>query len=89
MCFAGGACVLSPLAAVFCASLTAAFAASGRGALGARAGIFMFPVAELATDPISHVAATGALMTFIGILFVARRRKPGRATAGAGPQPRG
>ncbi len=40
---------------------------------GARIGVFGFPLAQLAFAPIEHVAATGALMTFIGVRYLADR----------------
>jgi glycerol-3-phosphate acyltransferase PlsY len=49
---------------------------------GARAGVFAFPAVQLAFGPVSHVIATGALMTLIGALFLLRRR-PARASAAA------
>ena len=55
-----------------------------RFAWGARAGVFAFPLVQLATDPVAHVAATGALMTLIGVLFLARRRSRARASAARG-----
>ena len=78
MCFVGGAYVLSPLAALACTALGAAVTAVRGFAWGARAGVFAFPLAQLATDPVEHVAASGLLMTLIGALFVIRRR--GRAS---------
>ena len=78
MCFVGGAYVLSPPAALACTALGAAVTAVRGFAWGARAGVFAFPLAQLATDPVEHVAATGLLMTLIGALFAIRRR--GRAS---------
>ena len=40
-------------------------------AWGARVAVFAFPLVQLVTDPVAHVAATGVLMTFIGVLFIA------------------
>ena len=39
-------------------------------AWGARVGVFAFPLAQLVTDPVAHVAGTGALMSLIGALFL-------------------
>ena len=47
-------------------------------AWGARAGVFAFPLVQLAVAPVEHVAATGGLMALIGALFWVRR--PSRAT---------
>jgi acyl phosphate:glycerol-3-phosphate acyltransferase len=72
MTFAGGAFALSPPAAVV--SLTLCALLSRRSfALGARAGVFGFPVVQLAFDDPELVAATGALMALIGALFLLRR----------------
>jgi glycerol-3-phosphate acyltransferase PlsY len=73
MCFVGGAFALSPLAAVACAALAAAVTAVRGFAWGARAAVFAFPLVQLATDPVAHVAGTGVLMCFIGALFLGRR----------------
>jgi glycerol-3-phosphate acyltransferase PlsY len=85
MCFAGAATALSPAAAVACAVLAAVLTLAGSFAWGARAAIFAFPLAQLVTDPVAHVAATGVLMTFIGVLFIVRRRGPATAVKDARP----
>jgi glycerol-3-phosphate acyltransferase PlsY len=85
MCFVGGAIALSPLAAVVCAVLAAVVTGAKGFAWGARAAVFAFPFAQLVTDPIGHVAGTGALMTFIGVLFIGRRRAPASVAPGAPP----
>jgi acyl phosphate:glycerol-3-phosphate acyltransferase len=68
--FVGAMVVLSPVAAamavVACVVVTVA---TRRFAIGARVGVFGLPLLQLIVDPISHVAATGALMTIIGIRF--------------------
>ena len=75
MTFVGGAFAVAPLAAaaalVLCAVVSAV---SGRFAYGARAGVFAFPLVQLALYPIEEVAATGGLMCVIGALFLTRRR---------------
>ena len=77
MTFAGGAFALSPPAAVVALTLCGAIAGiTKRFAHGARAGVFAFPVVQLAFDGPERVAATGALMTLIGVLFVLRRERP-------------
>jgi glycerol-3-phosphate acyltransferase PlsY len=86
MCFVGAAIGLSPLAALACAVLAALVTALGSFAWGARAAVFAFPLVQLVTDPVEHVAATGALMTFIGLLF-ALRRSPARASASTDEPP--
>lgn len=82
MCFVGGAFVLSPLAALGCGALCLAVTAVRGFAWGARAAVFAFPLLQLATDPVEHVAATGVLMTLIGALFMLRRGTPAPASAG-------
>jgi acyl phosphate:glycerol-3-phosphate acyltransferase len=85
MCFVGGAFALAPVAAAACALLALAVSAVTSFAWGARAAVFAFPLAQLAIDPVEHVAATGALMTFIGVLFITRRRAPSSAARDGGP----
>jgi glycerol-3-phosphate acyltransferase PlsY len=87
MCFVGGAFVLAPLAALACLLLGAMIAAARGFAVGARAGVFAFPVAQLATDPVGHVAGTAVLMTLIGVLFMLRRRRPGHASDATAAEP--
>jgi len=79
MCFVGAAIALSPAAAAACAVLAAIVTVTSGFAWGARVAVFAFPLAQLVTDPVAHVAATGVLMTFIGVLFIARRRAPASA----------
>jgi glycerol-3-phosphate acyltransferase PlsY len=86
MTFVGGACAVAPLAALAALALCAAVAAATRRfALGARAGVFGFPLAQLALYPVEHVAATGGLMCVIGALFVLRRSGPATSGPAAGP----
>jgi glycerol-3-phosphate acyltransferase PlsY len=87
MCFVGAAIALSPLAALACAVLAALVTILASFAWGARAAVFAFPLVQLITDPVEHVAATGVLMTFIGLLF-ALRRSPARASDGRDAAPR-
>jgi glycerol-3-phosphate acyltransferase PlsY len=79
MCFVGGSFVLAPLAALVCVALGACVAAVRGFAWGARAGVFAFPIVQLASGPAAHVAATGILMALVGALFT-WRRPPGRAS---------
>jgi hypothetical protein len=58
MCFVGGASVLAPVAALACVALGAGVASARGFGWRARAGVFAFPVAQLATDPVEHVAGT-------------------------------
>jgi glycerol-3-phosphate acyltransferase PlsY len=83
MCFVGGAFALSPLAAVLCGMLAIVVTLAAAFKYGARAAIAAYPFVLAVTDPIEHVAAAGALMTFIGVLFVTRRRAPASAAPDA------
>ena len=77
MTFVGAAFVLSPLAALVCLAACLVVAAVLRSpAIGARVGVFGFPLAQVPFDPVEQVAATGALMCLIGALFLARRSVP-------------
>ncbi len=97
--FAGGFAVICPPAFVLGVALCAGVALLTRSfAIGARAGVFAVPFLQLIFTPALEVAATGALMSLIGVRFAmaavaARRRKsrlrpearPHRTTA---PDPR-
>jgi len=87
MCFVGGAFALSPLAALVCGTLAIAVSLATAFKYGARVAILAFPLVQLATDPVEHVMATGVLMTFIGVLFVTRRRTNAPASAAPGAPP--
>jgi len=88
MTFVGGALVLAPLAGALALLLLAVLSFTRGGfALGARVGVFAFPLLQLATSPVSHVAATGGLMTLIGLRFVMTSRRSGRATSARGGSP--
>ncbi len=79
MCFAGGAFVLAPLAAGICLLMAGVLAGLKSPECGARLGVFAFPIVQLMSVPVAHVAASGGLMTFIGGLFLLRRGRAGRA----------
>jgi len=80
MTFVGGALALAPLAgAIALALLFVLTLTRGGFALGARAGVFAFPLLQLATAPVEHVIATGGLMCLIGVRFVLARNG-GRAS---------
>ena len=70
MTFVGGGLALAPWAAAVCLALCLATSLVVSFKWGARAGVFAFPLVQLATDPVAHVAATGVLMSLIGILFL-------------------
>jgi glycerol-3-phosphate acyltransferase PlsY len=79
--FVGAMCVLSPVAAALAAlACVLVTVVTRRFELGARVGVFGFPVVQLLVDPVSHVAATGVLMTIIGVRF-ARAGLAGRGTS--------
>ncbi len=68
--FVGGACVFAPLPALIAiAVLVVVFAATRSFALAARVGVFVFPVVQIVVEGPYRTAATGALMTFIGLRF--------------------
>jgi acyl phosphate:glycerol-3-phosphate acyltransferase len=71
LCFAGSVIVLAPFAAALgvgaCLIVTAV---SRRFSYGARVAVFGFPVIQAFLEARAHVAATGGLMTIIGVRFV-------------------
>lgn len=78
--FVGGMIVLEPVpAGLALVALLVVWAATRSFAWGARVAVFAFPLILLAFEPKERVAATGALMTFIGLRFaqaaVAERRR--------------
>jgi glycerol-3-phosphate acyltransferase PlsY len=86
MTFVGGAFAFSPLAA--CVALTACGLVSfvsGSFRLGARVGVFGFPVIQLLVDAPGRVIATGVLMSIIGLRYLFGRRRGRRDPAGPAP----
>jgi glycerol-3-phosphate acyltransferase PlsY len=83
MTFAGGAVILAPVAGAMALALLSC--TRGGFALGARVGVFAFPVLQLATAPVGHVIATGALMCLIGARFVFTRRSGHAMSVWDGP----
>lgn len=83
MTFAGGVTALAPLPAVIAIALCVVVSLLRSFAWGARAGVFAFPLIQLAFDPPAEVAATGGLMCIIGVRFLAGRASgtSGRATS--------
>lgn len=68
--FVGGVAVLAPVpAAVALAGLLALWAVTRSFAWAARAGVFGFPLAQLAFEPKERVAATGLLLSIVGLRF--------------------
>jgi glycerol-3-phosphate acyltransferase PlsY len=73
--FAGAMCVLAPLAAAISIGLLmAVWAATRSFAWAARAGVFGFPVVQLIVEGPYRTAATGCLMSFIGLRFAMAAR---------------
>jgi glycerol-3-phosphate acyltransferase PlsY len=80
--FAGGLAALSPLTGAMGIVLLAVVALAARSfAPGARVAFFAAPLLQLVVDPATHVAATGALMSLVGLRFLLAwgYRRPGRA----------
>jgi len=76
--FVGGALVFAPLsAAISIALLLVVFAASRSFAVAARVAFFAFPVVQLVIDGPYRTAATGVLMSFIGLRFATATVTPG------------
>jgi acyl phosphate:glycerol-3-phosphate acyltransferase len=70
--FAGGAAVFAPLPfAIAIGLLLVAFAVTRSFAIGARVGFVAFPIVQLIVEGPYRTAATGVLMTFIGLRFAA------------------
>ena len=84
--FVGGAAVFAPLPfAITIALLLAVFAITRSFARAAHVGFFAFPVVQLAIDGPYRTAATGVLMTFIGLRFAMAAVGDRRAAASAQP----
>ncbi len=80
--WAGGICVLSPVAGLTSVAAFAVVARAGSFAWGARLGVVAVPVLQLVTEGPHRTAATGALMSIIGLRFATanRHRTKGSAT---------
>jgi glycerol-3-phosphate acyltransferase PlsY len=86
MTFVGGALVLAPVAGLLALAVLALLSLTRGGfALGARVGVFSFPLLQLATAPVTHVAATGGLMCLIGLRFLTSRSGRARSAADGSP----
>lgn len=87
MTMVGGGLVLSPVTgALAVAVLALAGTATRSFAVGARAGVFAFPLLQALVDPVERLAATGGLMCIVGALFAWRGRSA-RARSGRGAAP--
>lgn len=80
--FAGGAAVFAPLPTLGAvAVLLVVFALTRSFARAAQVGFFVFPVVQIVIEGPYRTAASGVLMTFIGLRFVTASRsasQPGR-----------
>lgn len=74
--WAGGVCVLSPGAGLIAVTAFVAVARTRSFAWGARLGVFAFPVVQLVVEGPHRVAATGALMSIIGLRFALAGCRP-------------
>lgn len=72
--FAGGMCVLAPLPALLAVAGFVGLAEVGHLALGARVGIFAFPLLQIVLESPHRAAASGALMSIIGVRFALAAR---------------
>jgi glycerol-3-phosphate acyltransferase PlsY len=89
MTLVGGGLVLAPVAGALALIVCVLASLGARSfAVGARAGVFAFPLLQLLVEPMDRVAATGGLMCIVGALFLWRGTSA-RATSarGAGPTP--
>jgi len=87
MTLVGGGLVLAPVAGALAVAACVLVALATRSfAIGARAGVFAFPLLQLLTDPVERVAATGGLMCIVWALFLWRGRSV-RATSARGAEP--
>ena len=80
--FGGAAAVISPVtAAMSIAGGAVAGRVTGSPARGIQAGFVAYPLVQLAVDGTRRTAATGALMSFIGLRFwMASRDRSARAS---------
>ena len=89
MTFAGGMLAVAPLPAAIALGACVLVSVVARSfAVGARVGIFGFPLVQLAFDAgePERVAATGGLMCLIGARFLLAPRAPGAPASPAAPR---
>jgi acyl phosphate:glycerol-3-phosphate acyltransferase len=72
--FAGGMCVLTPVAAAAAVALLLVVTVATSFAWGARVSVFTLPLFQLVLDSPHRTAATGALMSIIGLRFALAAR---------------
>ena len=82
--FVGAACVVSPVTAAVAVGVLGVVTVWRGFAWGARAGVAAFPLVQLVVDGPYRTAATGCLMTLIGIRFAFASRTSAPATADGG-----
>jgi acyl phosphate:glycerol-3-phosphate acyltransferase len=88
MTFVGGGFAFAPAAAAIALGVCVLTALAARSfAVGARVGVFAFPLIQLVVDPAIRVAATGALMTLIGLLFLLKGDRSAPASSGSAATP--
>ncbi len=91
--FAGAVCVLAPVPAAICLVGCVAISVVTRSfAWGARVATFAFPLVQAVFDARARVAATGAMMSLIGLRFAMagwRSRESARSVGPAAPAPGG
>jgi acyl phosphate:glycerol-3-phosphate acyltransferase len=80
--FVGGMVVVAPAAAAVAgAAFAVTWLVTRSFAVAARVGVFGFPLAQALLEPKERVAATGALMCFIGLRFAQAAVHERRAAA--------
>lgn len=80
--FVGGGIVISPISALVAAAVAViVWAITRRFEWGARVGVFGYPVIQFVVDGAEQTAATGVLMTFIGVRFWQGARLASRTNA--------
>jgi acyl phosphate:glycerol-3-phosphate acyltransferase len=88
MTFVGGGFAFAPAAAAIALGVCVLTTFAARSfAVGARVGVFSFPLIQLVLDPVVRVAATGVLMTLVGLLFFLKRDRSARASSGSAATP--
>ena len=79
--FVGATCVLAPVPAVLCLTGCLAISILSRSfAWGGRVGVFAYPLVQAVFDARARVAATGLMMTLIGVRFAMAAVADGRGS---------
>jgi glycerol-3-phosphate acyltransferase PlsY len=83
--FVGTAAVVSPVAASICVgALLVVWGVGRRFDVAARVAVALFPAVQLAVEGVRPTAATGVLMTFVGLRFAWAARADGDDVTGSG-----